>query len=425
MDNELGIIKSVAELPRQTFSPDYFYFKANVSNTSIFNGIDNIGITAGTSLNRNKALAKAIGEGIERYCACSYNYDQFIFSNYQDLVEKALHPKECQLYLKSQFLVKDFPLEEFTTKSKIHWVKARNCNTEESVYVPASLVFCPYEIDLERNEPIIVETISTGLAAHCSYNEAAINGFLEVIERNNFMCTWLSGESPLSLDILSLNDEHTKHIKVYEKLGYEVKLCYNPGVDGIPSFVALLRGKYAHNVPLLIAAATHLDPFQAVTKSLEELALMERFCQRKKLKPSSLASDAEFNKVHGLLDHIMLWFNPKIWPFADFLLNSKKSIALSEITNLFHNDPVKDLEYLVYKINKEGYKTIIADITTEDLYNLGLHVVRAIVPGYIPLNKSYLCRPIGARYLRSYYNGKNIDTEQILEFINPIPHPFA
>ena len=59
MDNELGIIKSVAELPRQTFSPDYFYFKANVSNTSIFNGIDNIGITAGTSLKSKQSACKS------------------------------------------------------------------------------------------------------------------------------------------------------------------------------------------------------------------------------------------------------------------------------------------------------------------------------------------------------------------------------
>ena len=396
-----------------------------MSNTTIFNGIDNIGITAGTSLNRDKALAKAIGEGIERYCACSYSYDQFIFSNYQEFNENALHPKDYQLYLEYQFESKDFPLKKFTTETKLNWHKATDCKTEETIYVPASLVYCPYEIDAGKNEPQIVETISTGLAAHCSYDEAAINGLLEVIERNNFMCTWLSNESPVNLNFLSLTDEHNELIKAHEKVGYIVNLCYNTGKDGIPSFIALLKGTRPHNVPILVAAATHLDPIQAVTKSLEELALMERFCQRKRLKPSSLASDADFKKVQGLLDHIMLWYNPKIWPYADFLMNNNKSISLKDIPNLHQDDPEKDLSNLVNSINDQGYKTIIADISTEDLESLGLHVVRAIVPGYIPLNKSYACRPLGTRYLSSYFADKGVKETQIPHLVNPIPHPFA
>jgi hypothetical protein len=64
---DTGIIRSIEEMPRQSDMSDIFYYKAHVVNTGPLNDtIDNFQVTAGTSLIRDRAMAKAIGEGIER-----------------------------------------------------------------------------------------------------------------------------------------------------------------------------------------------------------------------------------------------------------------------------------------------------------------------------------------------------------------------
>lgn len=377
-----------------------------------------MGITAGTSLNKGKALVKALGEGVERYCAGSYNSHELIYASYSELKSSAIHPSTFKLYLENQFSHKQFPLVKFEINTKIYWTSAINPLSKKQYYVPAELVYCPFVLDtIEEN---IAESISTGLAAHCSFNEAAINGFLEVVERNNFMFSWLTKTTPLLVSQDSLHKEHATLIDLYESYGYKVDICYNPGKDGIPSFIALVKGSRPYNVPLLIAAATHLDPSVAVTKCLEEIALMERLCQQKMLDPSALASVADYSKVTSLLDHVMIWLNPEMWHHANFLISNNQSIDLSEIPNKLTNVPELDLLHIINSIEKLGYQTFIADVTPEDIQRLGLCTVRAMVPAYLPLNKSYHCKPLGAKYLTDYLN---VDKTKFQ--INQIPHPFA
>lgn len=425
VDSDAGVIKSITELPRQAHAPDLIYYKAIVSNTAIFNGHDNVGSTAGTSLNRHKAIAKAVGEAIERYAAGSYSYDQFVFSTYDDLQEKALNPREFSMFLPSQYEYSEFTLHKFSTQSLLNWTKAKYANNNDEVWVPASMVYCPFSVQEAKNESVIFEAMSTGLAAHCSYEEAAINGILEIVERNNFMFNWLTQEKPRMLDKSSLNLEHHQLIDIYSRCGYEIYLSYNPGEDGIPSFIGVMKGQRKYNVPFLIAAATHLDPAQAITKCLEELALMERFCHRSMLSSSGLSVNADFNRITNLNDHIKLWFSPDMWPYSDFLLSNEAPITLKEIHNWSTCHPEKDLDYLIGAIGSLGYRTIIADISPGDIADLGLHVVRAIVPGYIPLNKAYVHRTLGTKYLIDYYINKNVSPSEIHNLVNPIPHPFG
>lgn len=382
-----------------------------------------MGITAGTSLNRNKAIVKALGEGIERYCAGSYIHDQLVYNSYLELGDVALHPNQYKLYLDRQFERQTFPLTKIKNDTKIYWKEAITGRTKEVKYVPANLVYCPFISNL--NSVHYFESMSTGLAAHCSFEEAALNGFLEVVERNNFMFTWLTKSEPLVVEKNSLTEEHKNLIQLYERDGYQVNLSYNPGKDGIPSFIALIRGSHKNNVPLLIAAATHLDPTLAITKCLEEIALMERLCQQKLLAPSILATTADYFKVNTLLDHVMLWLNPEVWNNANFLMSGVESISLKDISNLSQNEPKEDLKFLVNVIENLGYQTLISDITPDDIRELGLFSVRAMIPAYIPLNKNYNCRPLGAQYLIDYFRSIGVHEETLEDHIYPVPHPFA
>ena len=421
IDDQLGIIKSVFLLDKHPDSPDFYYYKAIVSNTSIFNGVDNIGITAGTSADPEKALIKAVGEAIERYCCAIYRFDDLIFSSYSDLKEKALHPSEMKYFLDEQYKEPNFPINSIDESSKLHWTKAKCCHTEESILIPAAHTYCPYEPNLSKKEDKIAENISTGLAAHCSYEEAAINGFMEVIERNNFMFTWLTKQSPSIVNIESLTPHHHELIERYRISGYQFILLYNTGIDGIPSFIGSLIGKNKNTVPIIIGSTCHLNPETAVTKCLEELALMERY-SRNKMKNNAVIKN--YKSVNHLMDHVMLWLNPGFIHNADFLFNSKSYINLSEIENLASKSPELDLSKIINHVEQNGYTCYFADLTTSDIRQFNLTVGRALIPGYIPLNKRYICRSLGAKYLHDHYTSIGFGGDYSSE-INQIPHPFA
>ncbi len=425
VDSNTGIIKSIFQLPRQADSPNIFYYKAIVSNTNIFNSIDNIGTTAGTSLNKERALAKAIGEAVERYCAGSYSYDLFELCTYENLNQLGLSPSSCQLFLNSQLEEEGFPLDEFTKDTMLNWYPAKNMITNQDTLVPASLVYCPYETQSTVGESSIVETISTGLAAHISYEDAALNGLLEVIERHNFMMFWLTRQGHIRIEKESLNSEQKILIVEFERFGYSVEVYFIAGKDEIPTVLAVMKGTRKYNVPLTVAAASHLNTSDALTKCLEELALMERYSKRKMLAPSSLSHKTEPDKIKTLTDHVMTWLNPAILEQVDFLDTAIDSIKLSGLPKYEQRNSSDNLEFVLNQISKTGYQVLMSEITTSDIKQLGLRVVRAIIPGYIPLNKAYNCRPYGSPSLVNYYEKLGVAKEDIYDHVNKTPHPFA
>ena len=108
-------------------------------------------------------------------------------------------------------------------------------------------------------------------------------------------------------------------------------------------------------------------------------------------------------------------------PGSDFLHTSTSSIKLKDIPDESTGTPEGDLEKATAMINKIGHEVLIADITSSDVRGLGFYVVRALIPGFLPLNKRYDCRPVNSKRLKSHLALQ----EKTLLDINPLPHPFA
>ncbi len=420
VNRETGIIKDLLELPRQADMPNLIYYKAVIGNSGIFGLPDNFPVSGGTSTDRDKALAKAVGEAIERYCSSVYFPDEMIFGSYRELMPKALSPGLFEVFTQQQYRSKGFPCQPFTDDSRINWYSGTNMKTGSEVLLPASLVYCPYTIDRKSGEALISENISTGLAAHCSYEEAAINAILEVVERDSFMLHWLASRSPAKIDLQSLGPAHRDLLDRFRKYGYEITLLNTTPATGIPTVIGVMRGRYSGTVPFLVAASTHLDPSEAITKCLEEFALIERYAKRVMLTADQWDPGDDFELVNQLMDHVRLWLDPEVIPAADFLTASGGSVRLDALKAIGGIDPGESLADLLDRIHQEGYEVYMADVTTEDIRPLGLYVLRAVIPGYIPLNKSYQCRPLGNKRLLAYLQQQDIDPK-----INPYPHPFA
>jgi ribosomal protein S12 methylthiotransferase accessory factor len=165
-----------------------------------------------------------------------------------------------------------------------------------------------------------------------------------------------------------------------------------------------------------------MDAEMAICKSLEELEHTRAYCHKIKLYEPRLPLDSNYeNMVVAQKDHLNFWCDETHLPLADFLFSPVEEINFSEIASLTSGDAAQDLQLLVDKITYTGHRVLIADLTTPDVAELGLSVVRALIPGFHPLFMGHRYRALGGKRLwqmpaQMGYNSINGD--------NPVPHPF-
>ncbi len=425
VDDETGIISYVQELPRQFDSPDFIYYKAEIGNTAIFGLDENQPATGGTSLDRDKAMAKAVGEAVERYSSAIYFPEDLILSSFSDLEQEAVHPELFAIHTPAQVSHRDFPLDMFNEQSRIRWTPSTQIATGIQKLVPAACVYCPYTVDHLSGEANVVESVSTGLASHCSYEEAAINAILEIVERDSFMTHWLASVPCPVIEPETLTSLHQEMISRYASYGYDINVLLATPDTGIPTMFCVMHGRWKGCVPFIISSATHLDPVSAITKCLEELALMERLCKRVMLTSQDWTGGENYKHIIKLVDHLKFWMNPAVVPSADFLVSKTQRVSLQELPDLSIGSPKGDLTLIVERVENMGYPVYISDVTSPDVRDLGMHVLRAIIPGYVPLSVHYRCRPEGSnRLLQLLQTHQQSKSQKALQ-LNFIPHPFA
>ena len=422
VDPETGIISRLKELPRQSHMPDVIYFKADGCKTNILGNDPFFPTSGGTSLDRDRALAKAVGEAVERYCASNLPVSEFIFTSFDELEGAAMQPSRIQHYSPQQLADPSFPLHELRDSSTVNWVKTHGTDKNEDLWVPAAYMYCPYLFDSQIGEKPFYEPISTGFASHIGFERAAINGILEVIERDAFMFTWLAMISHPRIIHASLTPLHKELLRRFEVVGYKITLIDATPDSGLCTVIGIVKGSFEGNVPFFVGASTHPDPVFTITKCLEELALMERYVARLMLTLKPWEELSDFSTVKGLRDHVPIWLHPEMIPNADFLTQSTKEISLDEMNQIPIEEDREGLNHLIDLVRDTGGETILFDITSPDIESLGLKVVRSLIPEYIPLNKNYACRPLGNKRLVQKMNNLS---PGISGGLNPFPHPFA
>jgi ribosomal protein S12 methylthiotransferase accessory factor len=429
IDPRYGIIESVVEVPRHAGGPNFFTFHAQACDTTAFAGQRNFGSTAGSSSKRERALAKALGEAIERYCSAIYDPDEFIMSSYRDAPHGAIHPSTLALYSEEQYANPQFPFARFSTDLPVRWTTSIDLTDEQVVFVPASMVNVPYYFG--PGEAPILQPISSGLACHTTYEKAAINGICEVVERDSFTLAWMQCFSPPSIDLNSLDGECLDIVGRFERTGREIALLDITRDTRIPTVLAIQLSDHAEVPGFVVAAATAPRAAIAVRKSLEELALTSHYMQG--LHTSNLLGGARPpQNVVTQDDHLRFWCYHENKALATFLFNrlgTTRCVSLSDKNDITSDNDAAILKELVSRITNRGYRVLISDVTTEEMIRLHLFVVRAIIPGFHPLFIGHDFRALGGTRLRSAPEWGSPDgafalSDKRVCRLNPAPHPY-
>ena len=426
VDDRVGIIREVRERRKDGGAPDLVYMSAATCNLNVLNPHPHqrVFLGSGTSTDRSSAMAKAVGEAVERYCSAMYSIGDLTLSSFESAQFQCVPPEDFALFSSEQYAQPGFPYRPFNRKTSVRWTPALDLCTRETHYVPSAMVFLPYDHKPSGETPITPQ-ISSGLACHSNPTIAACSAICEVVERDAIAITWQAKISQPRLRKETLSLRNRELLTRLRQPGTSITLLYMSMDHGIPAIFSIMTSRVFEAPALVVAAAAHLDPEQAVQKSLEELAQIWCLSQRRKSERPKFSPGRRWENVIDPDSHAAVYFSHKNTHFAEFLWKSSGQMALSDIENLSLQDPSRDLRRLVEKITAVGHRVLLVDVTSEDVKNLGLWVFRALIPGFHPLLMGHRFRALGGA--RPWTVPKTLGYPGISREHgdNSAPHPFA
>lgn len=411
VDPRTGIVREITELRIDDDEPRFVHYLSEACSTEALGFLKNFGNNGGAATDRRRALAKAVGEAVERYCSACFSYDDLLTAAYDELDGPATPPDSYALYRPEQYDAPGFPWRPFTSATRVTWTRGRSLVSGDEVLVPAAFVHVPYHY---RSDTPIAQPISTGLACGSSPEEATLSALCEVVERDAFTLMWQGRLSRPRIRLDNLPESLADLVRRFHAVGAAVHLV-DIGTDvGCPSVMTIAEGFTRTSPALAFAAASHPDAEIACRKSLEELAHTRKFSVQvmEYLPPVPVEVEAGHPSVDGQRAHLRYYCPQESKEYARFAWDSAEEVDLDL-------SPGRDrsLGALVAAVAATGEDVIACDLTTPDIADLGLSVVRVVVPGLHPLHMGHSNRATGGRRLAALPGWSPGDD-------NPHPHPF-
>ncbi|SEC06129.1 TOMM precursor leader peptide-binding protein [Paenibacillus sp. GP183] len=386
-------------------------------------------VTAGRTHSYAESELTAIMEGLERYSGMAPRGKRtVILDSYRNLADQALDPVSVGLYSKEQYERLGFPFKPFDPDQQIDWVWGYSLLQDSPILVPQILAY----YSSSCGQGFIYET-SNGCALGGSLEEAIFYGIMEVVERDAFLLTWYAQLPLPRLDPFSAGDLELELMvnRLKSVAGFDLFLYNATMENGIPSIWALAKNRKPKGLNLICAAGAHLDPVRAAKSAVHELSGMmltldEKF-EANREKCEQMFHDPSL--VWGMEDHSMLYGLPQAEERLQFLLEENRPLRTFEEEFkpiLKQPDLTEDLRGILQIFRQLKLDVIVVDQSTPELTNNGLHCVKVLIPGMLPISFGHhLTRVTGLERLLQvpaelgYAKGP-----LLLEQLNSHPHPF-
>jgi oxazoline/thiazoline synthase len=249
----------------------------------------------------------------------------------------------------------------FNPSAEIEWTPVWSLRDERFKYLPTSLLYFFYNGDSAPAGRIHAD--SNGCAAGNTLEEAIVQGFLELIERDSYAIWWYNRLQRPQVDLGQFDDSYIRDLQVqFAATGRRVWMLDITSDLGIPSFVAISHATENGRDLIEFGSGSHFDARIAALRSLTELNQFLSLGLTGGRDPGSASHEAPLT----LRDH------PYLTPNNDqpepFDLNSKFG----------HLDTRAQVMACVNLVKQAGLDFLVLDQTRPDIE---VPVVRVIVPG--------------------------------------------
>lgn len=331
----------------------------------------------------SQAKVGALCEGIERY-GLTYHGDEFyIVSSLNRLGNDGIHPNLCMNFSEKQYQIRDsfnstctkFYLRTpvpFDESLETHWSPAYSLTEQKFKYLPSSLCYAHYPT--EDDERVFAYPDSNGCAAGNSLEEAILQGFLELVERDSVAIWWYNRLKKPAVDFQSFNvpyfDQLTRFYRFLNRSLYVLDITSDLQ---IPSFAAIShRLDDTEKQDIIFGYGAHVDTKIAVERALIELNQILPIAnvpEKERQQGKYLTKDTYFRD----------WLNSATMENQPYLVPLKETPEkkASDYIKLCKPDIYDSLVFCIERAKEHGLETLVLDMTRPDME---LKVVKVFVP---------------------------------------------
>jgi ribosomal protein S12 methylthiotransferase accessory factor len=316
---------------------------------------------------RSPAAAQraAIGEALEHYAAGAFGPTG---RQAAEVDGEVIELADFSLHSSLQRSRPEFPYRPFYEQSATY-IRCWSLTDSTAAWLPGALVGMSAEG--------AGVTTSSGLAVAVSPHVALLRATQEIVERDALMVTWLHGVPGRRVD---LDDSYSDPVR---KLGGDVA-CFEATPDYSPHPVALVLGQVPMRgrARMALGAACRETWAGAVEKAYLEWAQGVTFAGYRLKHHAGRAYRSPLD-VRTFDDHATYYtFRPDEWkrlPIFKTVKYSRPSDVKAAAT------PAREIVRLSRALQEAGIRVYYRELTTKDLSQVGLHVVRALSPELVPI----------------------------------------
>jgi bacteriocin biosynthesis cyclodehydratase domain-containing protein len=346
-------------------SQDLYFLRATLRSHS-----------GGKGRSDEQARISAICESIERYCGVFQGDEARLRARMADLNGVAHSPNQLMLYSSGQLASRDswnqrgelfcWVPEPYEEDMEIEWSPAWSLTDQAVHYLPTGFLYYGYAWG---HHPELMRSDSNGCAAGSCREEAILQGFLELVERDAVAIWWYNRLRCPGVDVESFEVPYFARLQDHFAAHHRQLWVLDLTTDlGVPTFAAVSRRTDTAAQDIIFGFGSHFDALTAVSRAITE---------HNQFLPYVFSGTPDQPAPRSLMTD---WFvNAKVEE-QSYLLPDE-SVAPKRRADYAHHrstDLADDVRGCVALAQRHGLQTLVVDQSRPDV---GLSVVKVIVPG--------------------------------------------
>ena len=333
-------------------------------------------ISMGKGMTDAQAMAGALGEAVEHYSARLQGTEVKRSGTWRELQGEAIHPNAVMNFSDHQYRTRDawnarhrsgmhFVPRWLEDDERIDWTPLWSLTEGRPKLLPTHLLY--YDPWRKLGDSAGGIGCSNGCAAGNTLEEAVLQGFLELVERDAVAIWWYNRLRRPAIDLDSFDDRWLAEVGRHHRThGREAAVLDLTTDLGIPVAAALSHRVEGPQERIAVGYGCHLDARIAVQRALTEL------CQMLNL---DLRGDDETMDSFG--DGWMRWATRAEHPY---LVPDETATrrTRADFPDPGYGDLLDSIEYCRRMVEGRGMEMLVLDQTRADT---GMPVAKVVVPG--------------------------------------------
>ena len=332
--------------------------------------------SGGKGKSDRQSQASGFCEAIERYSGIYQGDEPRINSKLAELGDRAIHPQECLLFSDTQYQNReelnqkaivdhDWIPQRFDETQSIDWTPVWSLTEQTHKYLPTA--FCYYNYRQPKTQRFC-SADSNGNAAGGTLEDAILQGFLELVERDSVALWWYNRLSRPTVDLASFNDSYLLELQDWYRSQQRELWVLDLTTDlNIPAFAALSRNVGGGEERIISGYGAHFDAKIAISRAVTEV--------------NQIGVNVDHQDYSTAADSALkYWFSQATLANQPYLAPSVQTPPkqYTDYPQQWSDDIEQDVLTCVEIVKRAGLEMLVLNQTRPDI---NLPVVKVIIPG--------------------------------------------